>query len=248
MLTEDEALALMLGLMAAKQTGLAAHAPAVEGAMAKIERVLPAQVRDRVRSVEETLVWDIGSRPQNGPESAVVLALSTAARERHQVHLHYRRADGETTRRTFDPYGLACQRGHWYATGYCHLRKDLRLFRLDRVIEIESLTETFERPKKFDVLATVLNSLGSVPKENPLEVILHTSMEYARWQISARVAVLEERPNGTILLRGYTDHLAWTARLLASLGCRLEILSPPELCDALREHAAQITGWAVPAS
>src|SRR6266704_3053454 len=41
MFTEDEALALTLGLKAARRMGLALTAPAVEGALAKVERVLP---------------------------------------------------------------------------------------------------------------------------------------------------------------------------------------------------------------
>ena len=244
MLNSDEALALMLGLMAARQLGLAAQAPAVEGALAKIERVLPQPVRERVRAVEETLVWDLGNRVHSNPDSSVVLVLSTAARERQRVTLSYRRTDGEESTRKFDPYGLACQSGHWYATGYCHLRNDLRLFRLDRVTGVEALTEPFVRPEKFDVLATVLKALGSVPREMALEVVLHTTMDQARWQISARIATIEERAEGGLLLRGYTHNLEWTAHLLAGLGCRLEIVAPDALRDALRNHAAQLTRWA----
>ncbi|HJZ49553.1 MAG TPA: HTH domain-containing protein, partial [Roseiflexaceae bacterium] len=48
MFTEDEALALTLGLLAARRMGLAAAAPAVEGALAKVERVMPATLRARM--------------------------------------------------------------------------------------------------------------------------------------------------------------------------------------------------------
>jgi predicted DNA-binding transcriptional regulator YafY len=244
MLTEDEALALTLGLLAARRLGLAAHAPGVEGALAKVERVLPERVRDRVRAVEQTLVWDIGERRDDAPDSAVILTLSAAARERRQTLLRYRRADGDESERVFDPYGLACQRGRWYATGYCHMRADLRLFRLDRVIGVEELDERFERPDGFDVLATVLKALGSVPKEIPVEIALDTTLQVARYHVSARVATLEEIPDGGVLLRGYTHDVDWMARLLASIGCAFEIRNPSELRDALRRHAEQITRWA----
>src|SRR6266480_2083303 len=58
MFTDDEALALTLGLLAARKMGLAVAAPAVEGALAKIERVLPTTLRTRVQAVEETLIFD----------------------------------------------------------------------------------------------------------------------------------------------------------------------------------------------
>ena len=244
MLTEDEALALTLGLLAARRLGLAAHAPGVEGALAKVERVLPEPLRKRVRAVEETLVWDISAPRAGGPAAAVVLTLGTAARERRRVALRYRRSDGEETDRTFDPYGLACRLGRWYATGHCHLRGDMRLFRLDRVTDVITLDETFERPAGFDVLASVLTALGSVPRDLPFEVMLDTTLENARRRISAEVAVMEEIDGRGVLVRGYTYQPDWLARLLASVGCAIEVLNPPELRDSLRRHAAQILAWA----
>src|SRR5919199_1797469 len=62
MFGEEEALALTLGLLAARRIGLADGAmpsPAVEGALAKVERVLPDPLRERVRAVEDALVLAI---------------------------------------------------------------------------------------------------------------------------------------------------------------------------------------------
>jgi predicted DNA-binding transcriptional regulator YafY len=62
MFTEDEALALSIGLLAARGVGLAAAEPAVASAQAKLERVMPASLRSRVRAVDETVALDF-SRP-----------------------------------------------------------------------------------------------------------------------------------------------------------------------------------------
>src|SRR5262245_11708262 len=59
MLTEDEALAVTLGLLAARQLGLNNTVPAVEGALAKVERVLPIAVRERVRAVQDSVTVDL---------------------------------------------------------------------------------------------------------------------------------------------------------------------------------------------
>jgi predicted DNA-binding transcriptional regulator YafY len=244
MLSEDEALALILGLRAARSLGLTAHAPGVEGALAKVERVLPVQVRDRVRAVEAMLVWDLGARPGPGPDSGPVLTLGTAAREERRVRLRYRQKDGKETERAFDPYGLVCRHRRWYVIGHCHLRDELRLFRLDRITGLETQPETFQRPQNFDVLAAVLATLGSIPRAWSLEVMLHTTLEIARCHISAETALLEEKDENSVLLRGHTDDLDCMARRLASLGCPLEVRQPPELRDALRRHAAQIALWA----
>lgn len=240
---EDEALALTLGLLAARRMGLAAHAPGVEGALAKVVRVIPASIRDRTRAVEEVLIWDFGRLQEGIPDSGVVLTLSTAARDRRRVTMEYRSERGEETSRGFDPYGLVCRKGLWYAIGHCHLRCGQRLFRLDRVTGAELLEDTFERPAGFDALSEVLSSLGSVPRHHAIEVVIDTTLEHARSRISAEMAAIEELPEGGVLLRGYTYNLDWMARMLASLGCRLQVRKPPELTEALRRHAAEIASW-----
>ena len=81
MFTEEEALATLLGLLAARQLGLTATAAGVEGAIAKLERVLPLPLREKVRAVEETLVLDLRVG-RSEPVSGVVVALSAAASRR----------------------------------------------------------------------------------------------------------------------------------------------------------------------
>jgi len=59
MLTDDEAAAVVLGLIAARQTGIAAQGAGLDDALAKILRVLPAELRERVAALEEhlTTMW-----------------------------------------------------------------------------------------------------------------------------------------------------------------------------------------------
>ncbi|HEX5323796.1 MAG TPA: WYL domain-containing protein, partial [Capsulimonadaceae bacterium] len=209
----------------------------------KVERVVPERIRNRVRALDEVLVWDFHERIESRPDANVVLTLSGAARERRRVAMRYRRGDGGETDRGFDPYGLVCRRGLWYAIGHCHLRGETRLFRLDRVAHAQALDIKFERPKGFDVLKEVLKSLGSVPRSFPLEVIIDSTPEHVRGRISAEMATLEELPDRGVILRGYTHSPDWMARMLASLGCRLEVRQPTELRDSLRRHAEDIRGW-----
>jgi predicted DNA-binding transcriptional regulator YafY len=170
-----------------------------------------------------------------------VVALSAAASRRQRVILRYRSRGGDESERDFDPYGLVYRRTRWYAVGYCHLRSDLRLFRLDRVQEVATREEFFERPAGFDALDTVLRSLGSVPRRWPVEVLLQTTMEEARRWIAPEVAVLEAE-NDSVVLRCYTDDLPWLARLLASIGCPLTVRRPAELKAAIQEHALMLLG------
>ena len=86
-------------------------------------------------------------------DAATILRLSTAARDRTAIRLTYRSAAGEVTERLVDPYGVAFQSGHWYLVSWDHYRSAMRTFRLDRMLATEAMTDTFQRPENFDVVA-----------------------------------------------------------------------------------------------
>lgn len=238
MFTEEEAQALTLGLLAARKLGLAVAAPAVEGALAKIERVLPEKVRARVQAVQETLVFDVHP-PDVVPTGAVVGTLCAAVQQGRRVVLHYRSWQAETTVRKVDLYGLVYRSGFWYTVGYCHLREDLRVFRLDRVEYAEMITETYVRPTNFDSLAYITRSLAMMPATWLIDVLLHTTLEEAQQMVPPALATLEQAADG-VVLRCYVSHLEWIAHFLAGLDCPLVVRQPSELREALQRLAEKI--------
>ncbi len=241
MFTEDEALAMTLGLLAARRLGLAVAAPAIEGALAKVDRVLPATLRERVQAVQEMLVLDIVPPDTyvSSPGGSMLLTFSTAAQQERQVWMHYRSGSAEETERTIDPYGLVYHAGLWYAVGHCHLRQGLRLFRLDRVQYAEMRDEVFTRPSNFDCLGYLARTIATMPGTWSVEVLLETTLEEAQRRVPATVATLEEVLNG-VVLRCYSQSLSWMAHFLVGLRCPLIVREPPELRDALREVAQEI--------
>ncbi len=239
MFTQDEALALTLALLIAQRTGMVGAAPALEGVLAKVDRVLPEAIRDQLMAVQETLSIDL---PFTGsvPAAADVLALGTAARERRRVHLRYR-SDREETERDLDPYGLVCRNGRWYVVGWCHLRRDVRIFRLDRVVDVRPLAAGFVRPEGFDAGAHLVGSLASAWTRWTIEVVLEAPLADARRWISPVVGSLEERPDG-VLLRSRADDLGWMAAYLMLLPWPARVLRPRQLLDALRDLQRRIDG------
>lgn len=242
MLTEDEALALTLGLLAARRLGLGADAASVEGALAKVERVMPEALRERVGAVQQTLALDL-CPPQAVPDNAVVVLLGGAARDGRRVRLRYRSWKGEETERLVDPYGLAYHGGRWFAAGHCHLRGDVRVFRLDRVLRAERSGEAFAPPEGFDTLEHVTRSLATTPNGWYVEALLRTTLEEARQAVSPSLAALDAVPEG-VVLRCYMTDLDWMARILAGLWCTVEVREPPELRDALVRFAERVAALA----
>lgn len=240
MFNDPEIQAIILGLMAARQLGLA-ETPGVESAVAKIERVLPAELRERVRAIQSVLT--INMQTQQAVEGNKLAVFSLAAYQNLRLWIEYGSPRTEPTQREIDVYGLVYHAGFWYAVAHCHLRHDLRSFRLDRVRSARLLDATFDPPPNFNALEYLLDSIARVPGMWHAEVLLKTSIQLARDYIPGDMAILEPVEDG-VIMRLYTDRLDWLARFLMRTGVGFQVIQPPELRDKLRELAQEIIAMA----
>jgi len=234
MFTDGEAIALSLGLIAMKRLRFPVNAEDVEGALAKTERVLPLPLLQLVRGLQESIVMQGFTFETPVPSGDVVATLSLAIRRHTTVHFAYRSFTGDATARDFDPYGIVYLEGVWYTAGYCHLRCDLRTFRLDRISELLLREMTFQMPEEFDITAHVQRSIGATPTQDDIRILLKTTLPGAQKVIDATWGTLEE-VSGGILFRPspYVKH--WVASLLLWLEMPVEILSPKSLRMQLLE-------------
>lgn len=231
MFSLEEATALTFGLLMTRKLGMGIDPVSVEGALAKLDRVLPAEVRAPVHAIEDSLQVEL-KLPDRSPNQQVVSALSLAVQQQSQVSLQYQAHNGSQTERVVDPYGVLFRNGYWYMAGYCHLRTDLRSFRLDRVLGVTQLKEPFVRPDEFDLLDYVERSISQTPGTWKVEVILQTTLEEANCMIPKAVATPQQHEDG-VYLRAYVQNLDWFAYFLAGLDCQLKVLGPSEAQDAL---------------
>ncbi|MGW0230137.1 helix-turn-helix transcriptional regulator [Actinopolymorpha singaporensis] len=245
MLTDDEATAVVLGLVAARAAGPATSttATATESALAKISRVLPQAVRDRVTAVQETLGLTRPPRSGEVPPTEVVLTLASAARRRRRVHLVYAGRGGERSERDLDPYGLVVDQGRWYVTGHDHRRDEVRTFRVDRILAATTTDTGFDPPAGFDPVARVSESLARVPWAHEVEVVLDAPLADVRRRIPATLATLAE-VDGGVLLTMRAERLAGAALMLAGLGWPFEVRRPAELRAEVRALGAALQGYA----
>jgi predicted DNA-binding transcriptional regulator YafY len=233
--TQDETLAVALGLLAARRLGLSDAAPAVASAQAKLERVMPADLQPRMRALSESITLAVPAARTEGGDK-MLLPLASAAQKRQRVRLDYRSGDAQESQREFDPYGLIYRGGHWYVVGYCHLRGGLRSFRLDRVLALEPVPAYFGRPDSFDIEAYLKESLANLPRPIAVEVLLRCDLQQAGEELDGRLGMLQPVEGG-VLLRARTESLAWFARQLCQLSCAFEIVQPAALGEAVAEHA-----------
>ena len=239
MLLGDEAVVVVLGLLAARRQGLESSEGSVEGALAKIHRVLPDLLRRRVEALETTLGFT-AERTGAPVDSDVALLVAEAIRRGRRLAFAYRAFTGEETARDVSPHRLVVHSGRWYLAAYDHGRVDRRTFRVDRMREVASNDGPWlSPPKGFDAVAHVSRSLANVPWRWEVVVLLDLTVDEAADRIPATVAELVEAEGGT-LLRMRVGSLDWMAGVLARLGCRFTVREPPELRESVRALADRL--------
>jgi predicted DNA-binding transcriptional regulator YafY len=245
MLSNEEALVMIIGLLAAQRLGLSASGTAVQGALAKLDRLLPEAQRAQVQAMQDFVSLGLSPVARDHADAATILQLSTAARDRTGIRLTYRSAAGEVTERLVEPYGVAFQSGHWYLVSWDHFRDAMRTFRLDRMLASEVTTDAFQRPEDFDVVGYLRQAIGEAVYGTRCEVLLALNLEEAKQRVSPTDGTLEEVEDGTVL-RFSADDFDWAASYLAGLECDLVVLRPPELRAALRTMAGRLRAAAHP--
>lgn len=236
--TEPEAVATTLGLLALGARGPVVDAAAREGAIAKLERTLPASTRASVEALRAVML----DRPPDAtrPDAATVALAAGAVRRGDRLHLVYQGNRLEQTEREVDPWGVAVTLDHWYLVGWCHLRDDVRQFRLDRVV---ALTTTGERaapaPDGLDPLAFVTRGIATVPARHVAVVRFTLPLADVVERIPLAYGLLDA-VDGGVEGRFPSDDLDTTLRWLVGLGLPMRLVGPPELLVAAQAMAGRL--------
>jgi len=223
MFTEDEAAAVVLGLMSARRLGV----PTSDEALAKINRVLPAELRARTESLEHVAFT---SPAGTAPAGDTVLTLADAARRRRRVTARYTSHSGAETDRELSPYGVVVHGGRWYLAAHDHGRGEMRTFRVDRMRDVEIGGAARPAEEGFDAAEHVVKSFAQVPWTHEVEVQLERHID---------VPLATVTPEGRLTMR--VESLDYMARVLAGLDTDFTVIKPPELNTSLNRLAARLS-------
>lgn len=241
MLTDDEAAAVVIGLLAAERLGQPVAGMAT--ALAKIQRVLPTTLAERVAALRQTLGFTQFQRKSAVPaDTGTVLTLAHAASQRQRVHIRYQSHAETESERDLDPYGLVLHSGRWYVTGHDGQSGQVRTFRVDRVSGVGLTGASFAPPPGFDPVQHVTRSLAAVPYTHEVEVLLTTTLEQAKRRIPPTVGTLTETDDG-IVLQAHANDLRGAAVMLAGLGWPFTVRRPAALAGEVRALAGRLHAW-----
>lgn len=246
MLTDDEALAVLLGLVVAGRSGLVPSSDAAtESAAAKVRRVLPQRLGARLGTLLETVGFTAPRRRGAPAETDVLLAVAEAARDRRAVAITYRSADGRRSERVLHPYGVVAHSGRWYVTGADSGAGAERTFRLDRIGGVRPLPETFDAPDTHPE-ERLLTALAEAPRRQAVAVLVQATPQHVERRVPRGLAVVEPLAEAStggdawVRLRLQVEQLDWVPALFAWIDRPFVIEEPVALREQVHLLAARL--------
>jgi len=226
-LSGREMLSLAIGLRAAAAEAATGRASEIRDLAHRIE------VELAVTSADEEA--DRFALEEGDGEGAAVRALlKEAARSRIRCRIRYL-DDSEPREREVDPYAVVYGSGKWYVIGHCHLRHDIRAFRVDRVLEAEAMDVGFDAPAEFDPAAYVAG--GRVFRSDAEEdVVVRYSARVAPWV--REHGPVEELEEGCVAVRFTTADPGWVVRHALQYGPEAEVVGPFDVREMVVAAAA----------
>ncbi|MDP3953017.1 YafY family protein [Microbacterium sp.] len=178
LLTDDEAVTMAIGLRVAATQQLVGGPEVTLTALAKLEQVLPSDLRRRVNALAASVhPAQIGNAPAVSP--VVLGELALASRDRERVRLRYTdRHDVESVRRV-EPHSLSSAGRNWYLLCWDLDRDDWRTFRVDRIESVEHTRVLFD-PRDIseeEVAERVLLASSWSPQKLEADVVMDLPLD-----------------------------------------------------------------------
>ena len=240
-LTDEEALAVLLGLVTARRAGMISTA--AESAIAKVRRVLPDALGQRLDALLEVADFTAPARSALTTEAATLLTVAEAARDRRPVELGYTAGHGGDSRRVVHPYGIVAHSGRWYLTGFDSAGGEVRTFRVDRITSVDTQPGTFDVPTGFDPAQRVLAAIAEAPHRHEVSVRIQATFEHIRSVFPPSIATLEDA-DSWVRMRIRAQNLDWIPARLAALDRPFVVEQPEELRELVRALASRLAGYA----
>lgn len=236
----DEAVILLLGGDYMARQFDAQYRAAAETAIRKIEAVLKEPLREDVDALRSRFRL---VTPSDGGDSAQQERLAQVRRaiiERRTLHFAYHARSGERemgrqTERDADPYELLYYAPHWFVVGYCHLRQDMRHFRLDRMDRIRVTAKPFVRRQE-------ATPRPEMPEGELITARVLFNPQISRWVHEERsyyVVGEEDYADGLLVTLRY-QHENDVLRWLLGWGAHARVLEPDSLRQRLLEEARRM--------
>jgi predicted DNA-binding transcriptional regulator YafY len=244
LLDDDEAIAVVVSLRSAASQSVAGLSEASVSALAKLDQVLPARLRERTAALQQATVALTGPGPVVDPGQ--LAALASACRRHQRLRLSYRNRSGSDSVRVVEPHRLVSTGYRWYLMAFDVEQADWRTFRVDRITEAAEAGARFVPREPPDPASFVARAVTSAPYRYQARVLVDAPSHVVAEEFSRTSGVVTDAGEDSCLLTTGSDSLGALTFHLAALGADFTVLEPPELLSRVANRSAASPGDRAP--
>lgn len=214
--------------------------PYAASALRQVAAIMPPAVKDQVSAAAEALA----RRPQDFDFSRNLALVTEAWAKRRVLRLSYRSAARNRPREVIvEPYFLEPSAAGFatYLIGYSRTHRQIRTFKVERIVGADMLPEAFDVPEDVDLDSLLESAWGIVWGEGQAVELRFTPkvawrVKESRWHPTQQI---EDLADGGCLLTVTVGSLMEIGRWVRSWGDEVEVLAPRELREELRHEAVR---------
>ncbi|MFN3699777.1 MAG: helix-turn-helix transcriptional regulator, partial [Dictyoglomus sp.] len=237
-LTEGEFLSLLISAKLVEEFKNTPLEDSLKTLAQKLELLMPDEITIEAKDLDIFLSVSLSPIKMKSDIKDIFGKIFSAIKNKKRILItYYSMERDETTERKVDPYHIYNYEGVWYFCGFCHLRKEIRDFALDRIQKITVTSEKFEFPKNFDPKEYIQRAFR-IYKGNLTKVRILFDSYQARWikeRIWHRAQKIEELETGEIIfeIEGHPEEIK---RWVLSYGKHAKILEPEDLREIIKNE------------
>lgn len=215
----------------------------LQSALTKAEAGVPNQDETTAHHLPAIFSFNVGSHKSYKGHQATIATLTKATAKLHTVQMRYFSATRhQTTRREVSPYRLWYNQGALYLIAYCHLRKDVRMFAVERIKSVTPTNHPFQMPLEFDMEDYVKDAIGTM-RGKPVNVELRFDKPTAAWvkdRIWHPTQYLTPLKSGELKMALTVADNRELVGWILSFGSGVRVIQPVSLRQAVRQEAKAI--------
>lgn len=177
------------------------------------------------------------------PEAIFRTVLEACIKKKALFFTYQSPAREEKTERRVDPYHLFNYMGTWHLIGYCHMRDDIRTFKIGRIDNPVILADSFALRRDFSFKNYFLSSFGLYKGEDLREVTIRFNPETAKW-VSDHIWHKDQRTrildDGSLEVSFLVGQFSEIVREIMKHGSGVEVIQPESLRQLIKSEAEKI--------
>jgi predicted DNA-binding transcriptional regulator YafY len=233
----DDYLVLKLGLGSSPLSINTPLGKSAKRVLSKIDSSLSQEVKNRLSDLGDPLRITLKTTFDFNKLGLIFNLIEQSILNRRTIRLDYEGLESGKSSREIDPYALIFRRHSWYLLGFCHVREEIRIFRLNRIYKVTLTDKSFEKKPDFSIEEFFKNS-WEIYQGEPTEVKLRFFGKAVKVIESGQhhpSENLSRQEDGSLVYSVKVSGIEEISRWILGFGEMVEVLEPENLRVNIKE-------------